>query len=158
MNERGPSGLSRESSGALAYVNGNPLDLDMVPLDGVDPRVRCGACPAVCCRKGTVVRLSPTDAEFLRQSGTELEKIAIQQSRVRSLTLLPGSHTKRYYVLQSDCGNLKDREDGIAQCSEHDNPNRPSVCREFRMGGAACVIAQLASCDRRGDAPVFEKE
>lgn len=107
----------------------------------------CQSCNAACCREGTGMPLSETEAEFLEQGGTELERgIEIAQSFVRLRTvarLMRGQEppqTRYMYKLETDCGYL---DPETRECTVYNDLRRPKVCGAFPADSYGCRMIRL---------------
>lgn len=114
-----------------------------IPGSGVDEAISCGNCPSACCRKGMVMSLSDSEAAYLQDGGTSLEKMN-KKSSIMARVLHLGSG-KDSYMLKSDCSNLEiDSETNETSCIVFSEPERPEVCDNYKMGAYQCGRLQLA--------------
>ena len=118
--------------------NFNRLNLDIVPINGVDKDVTCSKCPSACCRKGMAIPLSRAEHRSMQAAGTDMRELPVD---VRGRRRVFG---RKLYLLASDCGNLGVAEDGTTFCSVYAQQEFPRACGEFAMGGYGCVSTQLS--------------
>jgi Fe-S-cluster containining protein len=93
--------------------------------NNLSPTTMCNNCIGACCMKGNALGLSPDEAQYLKDQGTELallDKSELPRALRRSI-----EKDKEFYELRSDCGNL---DPETRQCTDYDN--RPQACRDFR--------------------------
>lgn len=97
--------------------------------------VDCSTCDALCCRRGTRLPLSETEAAFLGGNDTLVELKA--PGKRHFLPIFPVK--KGVYRLERDCTRLAENPNGGAPlCSAHDDSSRPYVCGEFQPGAYKC--------------------
>lgn len=87
--------------------------------------ISCNNCNGACCQNGPI-ELNPREAEYLRERGTDLEKMKHQRGEPRPV------RGRDFYLMVGRCGNLG------ADNSCMDYENRPSVCREFKEASYGC--------------------
>lgn len=95
----------------------------------------CASCIGACCMAKTIMELSPQEAEYMQDAGTDLQVLSKQEVKAISggRKAPKPDRGSSYYMLTSDCGNL-DQE--TRQCGDYEN--RPNVCREFDEGSYQC--------------------
>jgi Fe-S-cluster containining protein len=93
----------------------------------------CASCIGACCLENTVLELSPEEAFYLSEVGTDLLPLTKSQFKRMSGGAVRTRRGKTQYVLQSDCGNL---DPETKQCTDYDD--RPQVCRELKAGSYVC--------------------
>lgn len=119
--------------------NYNRINLDIIPVGGVDKSIQCSDCPSACCREGMVIPLTKPEAQMMQANGTDMRPVDTK-GEFRARAALLGT---TLYRLESDCANLSiDPETGTSSCSIYNTPEFPKACRKFTMGSAACAITQ----------------
>lgn len=98
----------------------------------------CANCQALCCQN-VVLNLSDTEADFLRQGGTNLIESEAQAGGVvrKIVGNLWQRLAGRYYHMDI-CGYLNEDQNGRLHCSVHDDKRRPAICKSFASGSTAC--------------------
>ena len=130
--------------------NTNRINLELIPVNGVDKSVNCANCPSACCREGMVLPLTRGEAATLEDAGTQMHQLDRSESRGRR----PG-RGRKFYRFDSNCGNLAiDPETGQTSCEIYGSDNYPKVCTEFTMGSYACALTQLKRIDMGEDRAV----
>lgn len=127
------------------------LDYDISPKEQITSvkQVTCQTCAALCCRSGVRMELKPSEAEVMRQQGTGLvqQEVVSQPSRRRLLPFLgvkkPGGNEMQNYKLTTDCGALTESADGQKLCAKYEDPERPSICGDFKPGSLRCRQMRL---------------
>jgi Fe-S-cluster containining protein len=118
--------------------------------------VSCQNCTAACCKGPEIMEMNAEDAKFMRDGGNLLASIAEPVDYDRHNVLKPiGMDFDRgtaivadgqeyellraglgRYLLLGECVYLETTPEGLEQCGVYEN--RPSVCRDFEMGGDKC--------------------
>lgn len=118
--------------------------------------VACPNCSGGCCRD-IGIELNLKEVAFMQRSGSVLRplleagpdkdwaKVAkshkdsqdshVQEAFEKARALKKG---EGIYELIGPCGNLIEK-DGWLQCAAFKNPERPSICRNFKTGSEVCV-------------------
>lgn len=94
-----------------------------------EKEISCANCRAACCQKGTLVQLSDEEVQFMKETGTQLERIPTKKSQ---------------YLLKTNCGYLK-QEDGWFKCVAYNDVRRPKVCGEFQEGSFQCQMLRITN-------------
>lgn len=126
------------------------LNLDVIPVNGVNPDVSCAKCPSACCREGMALELNPDEAAMLVENGTVLRKLSRRDvKRAGAEKPVKGNDM---YVFESNCGNLTvDPDTNETGCAIYGTDQYPRTCAAFKMGGAACVSVQRTRINRGED-------
>ncbi len=121
----------------------------------VENKASCRNYGGSCCTDN-ILSLNAQEAEWMRKSGSTLvpefeaqqdlnwgqiardypdsEDPEEQEGIERARRLKRGAGT---YFMVGACGNLIKR-DGWMQCEEYENPERPSICADFKEGSVGC--------------------
>lgn len=126
-------------------------------------KVGCESCVGACCRAGIWMSLNTRQVEFMECGGTKLGEIlfastsfdwkanaqgvfeedpdAYKDDPPKRRKLEIALSLKRgygAYILQDDCGYL-DTGGAVPQCTAHEDPERPKICRDFKPGSLGCL-------------------
>ncbi|MES2134650.1 MAG: hypothetical protein V4449_00180 [Patescibacteria group bacterium] len=136
-------------------------------MAGEKAPITCDNCTSACCRAGTRLALTDSDARFLKAGGTALgikmhpkqigKMVAQGEPRkpASEFTRKDAKKTRRYrlaqwlkdrdpswstgqFTLKSDCGYLQTGKDGVTFCGVYEDPRRPATCRKFKAGSHHC--------------------
>lgn len=99
----------------------------------VNENVSCSGCSSLCCREGTAIPLTESEAIQIRDAGTVLRQM--DQSECEGNK--PG-RGKDFYRMETDCGNL---DPGTGLCGDY--ANRPGECRAFKTGSFMCAVMRI---------------
>lgn len=117
------------------------------------PEIRCSNCAAVCCGPQVELPLTDKEADFLKQSGTELEQvmpplpdsIKLLTKSTLLVNRVPAHHG--VYLLTNRCGYAEEKE-GWVPCNAKTNPRRPKICHKFKESGTGCkILRQMRGVD-----------
>lgn len=121
--------------------------------------VNCRNCEAACCKAQNAMNMTPEEAAFLREAGTNLYLAgpfddAREESPPIDIDLLQGYIDTEdaglmraaglgRYILLGDCGYLRTDAGGWQYCGVYGNERRPQTCRDFQMAGPACSVRRF---------------
>lgn len=120
--------------------------------------IDCRSCAAVCCGPNIQLQLTDAERQFLADAGTRIEEVIpslpidvelIVKPKEKTVAALENStvsHIKAdhgVYILRSKCGHVVN-QDGFQACGVYNDPRRPAVCGEFRVGGNACKAMRVS--------------
>lgn len=97
--------------------------------------ISCQNCDAACCSPGMELMLSDNERVFLEEGGTILKRISPIYFSVEDENGQNKLVTK--YAMIDGCGYVV-QQDNHKECKVHENPNRPSVCKEYQSGQEDC--------------------
>lgn len=102
--------------------------------------VDCSTCGALCCRAGMVMPLSPAEAEFM---SSDNKLTVVQPPRPRKFLGIVSINGYGFkpgvYIREEDCSHLTlGAEGSSAACDIHDDPEFPTACEGFEVGGHNC--------------------
>ena len=111
----------------------------------------CSNCTGACCRKLTLIHLSPEEHRYLEDADAVLREI--DEESMPGLRLMGGAAMDSFvnsvpaghqtYGFLQDCPFLDTASaEGWPQCTIFDDPNRPEACGKFRVGSVACHDAR----------------
>lgn len=99
--------------------------------------IGCSSCSAACCLDPKIeFLLTDKERDFLIAGGTEVVRkkdIYIHITEPDGIDVIAG-----IYVLPKGCGRIVEKNEH-KECGVYENPNRPLVCKEYKMGGEDCI-------------------
>ncbi len=84
------------------------------------------------------IPLTKSERQNLQAAGTDMHELQTDERGRRRI------FGRKVYLLTTDCGNLRIREDGTTLCEAYDTDVFPRACAEFVVGGYGCVSTQLS--------------
>lgn len=134
--------------------------------------INCRNCEAACCKALQTMNLTPEEAAFLREAGTNLymagpfdddpgkEPPPIKMDVLKSVVYVDAEDAEhmraaglaRYILLSDKCAYLQTDPGGWQYCGAYDNEGRPQACRNFQIAGPACSVVRFVHGIDQADA------